>query len=112
MNKQEVLVGIIEVGLVPVVRANTAKQAIMAAAAVREGGSPIEEITMTVPGAVEVIRELARTAPPDVLTGAGTVLDAAAARRCLDAGAQFLISPGFDAGMVATAREAGAPAMP
>ncbi len=112
MKKQEVLVRIIEVGLIPVVRAASGKQAIMAADAVREGGIPVVEITMTVPGAVDVIRELARTAPPGVLIGAGTVLDANTAGRCLDAGAQFLISPGFDAGMVATAREADVPVMP
>src|SRR5207249_10149774 len=51
---------------------------------------------MTVPGAVEVIRELAKSSPADVLVGAGTVLNAEAARRCLDAGAQFLVSPGLN----------------
>jgi len=51
---------------------------------------------MTVPGAVDVIRELRRSAPASVLIGAGTVLDAEAARRCLDAGAQFLVSPGLN----------------
>ncbi len=51
---------------------------------------------MTVPGAVEVIAELSRTVSKDVLVGAGTVLDAETAQRCIDAGAQFLVSPGFD----------------
>jgi len=51
---------------------------------------------MTVPGAVEVIRELAKNSPADVLVGAGTVLNAEVARRCLDAGAQFLVSPGLN----------------
>jgi 2-dehydro-3-deoxyphosphogluconate aldolase / (4S)-4-hydroxy-2-oxoglutarate aldolase len=78
------------------VRAASAKHALMAAEAVSAGGIPIVEITMTVPGAVEVIAELARSAGKDLLIGAGTVLDAPAARRCLDAGAQFLVSPGFD----------------
>src|SRR5437016_1177290 len=68
----------------------------MASDAVCEGGIPIVEITMTVPGAVEVIRELAKSSPADVLVGAGTVLNAEAARRCLDAGAQFLVSPGLN----------------
>src|SRR5262249_54677563 len=64
------------------------------------------EITMTVPGAIEVIADLARTAP-HVLVGAGTVLDKEEALRCTDAGAQFLVSPGFNAGTVAAARERG-----
>ena len=68
----------------------------MAADAVCEGGIPIVEITMTVPGAVDVIRELTKGGSSDVLVGAGTVLNAEAARRCLDAGAQFLVSPGLN----------------
>jgi len=51
---------------------------------------------MTVPGAVEVIAQLVKTMSSAVLVGAGTVLNADSARRCLDAGAQFLVSPGFD----------------
>lgn len=68
----------------------------MAASAVSQGGIPIVEITMTVPGAVEVIRDLARTGGAGVLIGAGTVLDAEMARQCVQAGAQFLVSPGLD----------------
>jgi 2-dehydro-3-deoxyphosphogluconate aldolase/(4S)-4-hydroxy-2-oxoglutarate aldolase len=49
-----------------------------------------------VPGALKVIRELAKSSASDVLVGAGTVLNAEAARRCLDAGAQFLVSPGLN----------------
>jgi 2-dehydro-3-deoxyphosphogluconate aldolase/(4S)-4-hydroxy-2-oxoglutarate aldolase len=62
------------------------------------------EITMTVPGALDVISELARTTP-EVLVGAGTVLDGDSARKCADAGAQFLVSPGFDAPTVAVANK-------
>ena len=104
MEKQHVVRKVLEIGIVLVVRAASAAQAQAAAEAVRRGGIPIVEITMTVPGAVEVIRELVRSAGNDVLVGAGTVLDAETARRCLDAGAQFLVSPGFNAGMVAEAR--------
>src|SRR5437870_10444207 len=96
MDKQQVRERIVEIGVVPVVRASSAWEARMAADAVCEGGIPIVEITMTVPGAVEVIRELAKSSPADVLVGAGTVLNAEAARRCLDAGAQFLVSPGLN----------------
>jgi 2-dehydro-3-deoxyphosphogluconate aldolase/(4S)-4-hydroxy-2-oxoglutarate aldolase len=96
MDKQKVRDRIMEIGIVPVVRASSPAEARMAAEAVCEGGIPIVEITMTVPGAVEVIRELAKNSGSEVLIGAGTVLNAEAARRCLDAGAEFLVSPGLN----------------
>jgi 2-dehydro-3-deoxyphosphogluconate aldolase / (4S)-4-hydroxy-2-oxoglutarate aldolase len=96
MNKQQVRDRIVEIGIVPVVRASSASEARIAAEAVCQGGIPIVEVTMTVPGAVDVIRELVKVSGAEVLVGAGTVLDPDAARRCLDAGAQFLISPGLD----------------
>jgi len=95
MNKDQVHARISEVGVVPVVRASSAEEARFAAQAVAEGGIPIVEITMTVPGAIEVIRDLVQ-ALPQVVVGAGTVLDAETARRCLDAGAEFLVSPALD----------------
>jgi 2-dehydro-3-deoxyphosphogluconate aldolase/(4S)-4-hydroxy-2-oxoglutarate aldolase len=96
MDKQQVRERIVEIGVVPVVRASSEREARTAAEAVCEGGIPIVEITMTVPGAVEVIRELTKSRRADVLVGAGTVLNADAARRCLDAGAEFLVSPGLN----------------
>src|SRR5467141_198196 len=96
MDRQKVRDRILEIGIVPVVRASSPGEARIAADAVCQGGIPIVEITMTVPGALEVIRELARNSPSDVLVGAGTVLNREAARRCLDAGAQFLVSPGLN----------------
>ena len=104
MKKQEVRELIERVGIVPVVRAGSAAEARFAAEAVHEGGVPVVEITMTVPGAVEVIRELAKTMP-GTLVGAGTVLNDEAARACADAGAQFLVSPGFHGPTVAAARK-------
>ncbi|HEY4816267.1 MAG TPA: bifunctional 4-hydroxy-2-oxoglutarate aldolase/2-dehydro-3-deoxy-phosphogluconate aldolase [Candidatus Acidoferrum sp.] len=96
MDKQKVRSRIEEIGIVPVVRASSAREACIAAEAVCKGGIPIVEITMTVPGAIEVIRELAKSAGSEILIGAGTVLNADDARRCLDAGAQFLVTPGFN----------------
>jgi 2-dehydro-3-deoxyphosphogluconate aldolase/(4S)-4-hydroxy-2-oxoglutarate aldolase len=96
MNKQQIRDRILEIGIVPVVRASSAAEALLAAEAVCTGGIPIVEITMTVPGAVEVIRELQRSVLAGVLIGAGTVLDAETARRCVDAGAEFLVSPGLN----------------
>lgn len=96
MTREQVNEKIREVGVVPVVRAKSAKQAHLAAEAVRKGGIPIVEITMTVPDAVELIAQLVKAAGQDILIGAGTVLDVETARRCLDAGAEFVVSPGFD----------------
>lgn len=104
MDKQKVRERIVEIGVVPVVRASSAREARMAADAVCEGGIPIVEITMTVPGAVGVIRELTQDGRSAVLVGAGTVLNADAARLCLDCGAQFLVSPGFNLPTVELAR--------
>ena len=96
MDKQQVRNKIVEIGVVPVVRASSPAEALLAAQAVCDGGIPIVEITMTVPGAVDVIRELRKSALSGVLVGAGTVLDPETARRCLDAGAEFLVSPGLN----------------
>jgi len=78
-----------------------------AAEAVAAGGIPIVEITMTVPGALEVIAQLVKSVGKDLLVGAGTVLDVDAARRCLDAGAEFLVSPGLDVEVVKLATSQG-----
>jgi len=103
MEKQTVRERIVQIGIVPVVRASSSAEARMAAEAVCKGGIPVVEITMTVPGAVEVIRELAKHASSELLVGAGTVLNPEQAQRCLDAGAQFLVSPGFNPQTVALA---------
>jgi 2-dehydro-3-deoxyphosphogluconate aldolase/(4S)-4-hydroxy-2-oxoglutarate aldolase len=106
MNKQEVRAQVERIGLVPVIRASSAAEARFAVDAVCEGGIPIVEITMTVPGALQVISELVK-AMPQVLVGAGTVLDKTMARKCADAGAQFLVSPGLDVPTVAEANQLG-----
>lgn len=107
MDKQKVRDLIVAIGVVPVVRASSAREARMAADAVCEGGIPIAEITMTVPGAVEVIRELAKSSLGDVLVGAGTVLNVEAAKQCLDAGAEFLVSPGLNLEVIQLAAKEG-----
>jgi 2-dehydro-3-deoxyphosphogluconate aldolase/(4S)-4-hydroxy-2-oxoglutarate aldolase len=106
MNKTQVLQQIMDVGIIPVIRAASAEDAFLAAEAVSKGGIPIVEITMTVPGANEVIRSLVQRSK-DLLIGAGTVLDARMARQCVDAGAQFLVSPGLNLETVAFARAEG-----
>jgi 2-dehydro-3-deoxyphosphogluconate aldolase / (4S)-4-hydroxy-2-oxoglutarate aldolase len=96
MNKEDVRARILEIGIVPVVRAGSPREALLASEAVCEGGISIVEVTMTVPGAIEVIGELAKNNASNLLVGAGTVLDVATAERCRDAGAQFLVSPGLN----------------
>jgi 2-dehydro-3-deoxyphosphogluconate aldolase/(4S)-4-hydroxy-2-oxoglutarate aldolase len=107
MTKRDVANRIMEIGVVPVVRASSAKQAMLAAGAVCAGGIPIIEVTMTVPGAIEVIAELSKSMGSEVLIGAGTVLDADTAQRCIDAGAEFVVSPGFNLETVKSVNEAG-----
>jgi 2-dehydro-3-deoxyphosphogluconate aldolase/(4S)-4-hydroxy-2-oxoglutarate aldolase len=107
MTKEQVRQRIIEIGIVPVVRAASAGHARWAVEAVCAAELPIVELTMTVPGAIELIAELRRSLDSDVLIGAGTVLDAPTARQCVSAGADFIVSPGFDPATVQAARELG-----
>lgn len=107
MPSSEISARILEVRIVPVVRASSGEQARMAVDAVYKGGIPVVELTMTVPGGVDVIRDLAREHGSEILIGAGTVLDAKTAERCLSAGAQFVVSPGFDSETVALVKRRG-----
>ncbi len=104
MKKNEVRARIEEIGIIPAVRASSADDARFAAETVHRAGIPIAEITMTVPGAIEVIADLTKGIP-GMIVGAGTVLDMETARRCLDAGAKFLTSPGLVLELVAFAIE-------
>jgi len=107
VTKDQAAARIVEIGIVPVIRASSAQLAIRAADAVCAGGIPIVEMTMTVPGAVEAISQLAKSVGSDVLIGAGTVLDSETAQRCIDAGAEFIVSPGFDLGTVQAVNRLG-----
>jgi 2-dehydro-3-deoxyphosphogluconate aldolase / (4S)-4-hydroxy-2-oxoglutarate aldolase len=94
VNKEQVRIQIEKVGIVPAVRVSSRDDAIFAATAVYRAGIPIAEITVTVPEAVEVISKL-RHDLPEMIVGAGTVLDKETAQRCVQAGAQFLTSTGL-----------------
>jgi 2-dehydro-3-deoxyphosphogluconate aldolase/(4S)-4-hydroxy-2-oxoglutarate aldolase len=98
-----------EIGLVPVVRAASADEAFAAVEAIRAGGIPILEITLTVPGAVGIIRELTKRLGDEALIGAGTVLDAETAHDCIDAGAKFIVSPALDLPTIALCRRLSVP---
>ena len=112
MNKSEVIKQIKETGLIPVVRATSAHEAMSAIDAIREGGVSVLEITMTVPGAVGVIEKLSKKYGSDVLVGAGTVLDAETARACMLSGAQFIVSPALNIETIECCRRYGVAVMP
>ena len=111
MKKNEVCALIREIGIIPAIRVSSSGQAHFAAQAVTHGGIPIVEITMTVPGAVDLISHLVHH-HPKMVVGAGTVLDTETARRCADAGASFLTAPGFDAEIVQFAAKADLAVLP
>jgi 2-dehydro-3-deoxyphosphogluconate aldolase/(4S)-4-hydroxy-2-oxoglutarate aldolase len=112
MNREEIKKRITDIGVLPVIRASSSQEAKLAVEAVYDGGISVVEITMTVPGAIEIIRELSKSRGSDVLIGAGTVLDSEAAHRCLDAGAQFIVSPGLDLETMEFVLKAGKVMMP
>src|SRR5215831_16640134 len=93
-----------EIGIIPVVRAASVEEANRAVEAICAGGIPVVEITMTVPNAISVIRELVQRRGNDVLIGAGTVTNAEQAESCVRAGAQFLVSPGLATSVLSVAR--------
>ena len=96
MEKVWVLKRLEEIGIIPVVRAASAEDAVYVADAISDGVIPILEITMTVPGSIGVIAELSKRYGDLVLVGAGTVLNADTARNCIAAGAQFIVSPALN----------------
>jgi 2-dehydro-3-deoxyphosphogluconate aldolase/(4S)-4-hydroxy-2-oxoglutarate aldolase len=94
MNRKDVCAQIQAIGIIPSIRVPSAEDARFAAETISQGGIPIVEIAMTVPGAVRVISELVKNAS-EMIVGAGSVMDAETARRCLDAGAKFLTTDGL-----------------
>lgn len=111
MKRDEVCRRIREVGIVPAIRVTSTEDAFFVAETVIAGGIPIIEVTMTVPDATEIVTQL-RARHPDAIIGAGTVLDISAANRCLDAGAMFVTSTGFDCSIVEVTRHAEVAAIP
>jgi len=109
---QSVVDRIRQIGVIPVVRARSSDEALAAVEAIRAGGIPILEMTLTVPGAIRIIAELTRRLGDDALIGAGTVLDADAARACIDAGARFVVSPALDIPTIEICRALHVPVFP
>jgi len=104
MKKTDVIQRIRDTGLIPVVRAESADLAMRAVEAIKTGGVDVLEVTMTVPGAIDVIAKLAATFGTEVVIGAGTVLDPDTANKCVQAGAQFIVSPALNEETIAFCR--------
>ena len=112
MDKTQVLHRLREGGLIPVIRAPSAEEAITLSETLIAADINNLELTLTVPGALEVIAKLVERFGDRTLIGAGTVLDARSAEACIAAGARFIVSPGLDLETVATCRQAGVAVMP
>jgi len=112
MSKAETIKRIRDTGVIPVVRAKTADEAMRAIDAISEGGISVLEITMTVPGALKLIEQVASRYGKDALVGAGTVLDPETATACVSAGAQFVVSPALNVETIACCKRLGVAIMP
>ena len=112
MTKSDVVQTIKNIGIIPVVRASSSEEAMQAIDAIRDGGIPVLEITMTVPGAIRVIEEVSAQYGSEVCVGAGTVLDEETARACILAGAQFIVSPALNLSTIECCRRYGVAVMP
>jgi 2-dehydro-3-deoxyphosphogluconate aldolase/(4S)-4-hydroxy-2-oxoglutarate aldolase len=111
-GKGEVIQRIRDIGVIPVVRATTADEAMRAIDAIREGGISVLEITMTVPGAIKLIEEVAKRYDNEALVGAGTVLDPETATACIESGARFIVSPALNLETIACCRRLDIAVMP
>jgi len=111
MTKDEVCSRIREVAIIPAIRVSSGDDAHFAAEAVTRGGIPIVEITMTVPGALELMAHLIRS-DPKLIVGAGTVLDTDVARLCVDAGVSFVTAPSLSPAIVEFAAKQNVAVLP
>lgn len=102
---------LLEIGVIPVVRADSPETALRITDALLEGGARTIEITATVPGSPKVIETLSRRFP-DMLIGAGTIWDEASARAAIDAGARYIVTAGLVPAVIATAKRYGLPVIP
>jgi len=112
MTKEAILSAITQIGIVPIVRTDSAEGAIKAIEAVYRGGIRAAEITMTVPGAIKALEKLADKFGDQIVLGAGTVLDPETARICMLAGAQFFVTPALKLTTIEMAQRYSKPIMP
>ncbi len=111
-SKEKSLRLIREIGLVPIVRAPSTEDALLAAEAIIAADIHIAEITMTVPNALQVMEKVANNFGDQVLLGAGTILDPETARAALLAGAQFIVTPSLCLPVIELARRYSKPCLP
>ena len=112
MSRADVTAAIESIGVVAVIRMKDPGKLRAVVDALAEGGVRALEVTMTVPRAIELIRELAPTMPPGFILGAGTVVDANSAHAVIDAGARFIVSPVFRRAVIEACHQHDVPAMP
>lgn len=112
MRPEETKEIIERIGIMPVLRARSAQEGRALVEALVAGGITVMEVTMTVPGAVELLRELKKEYGERLLLGSGTVTDAAQAAATIDAGAEFVVSPSFHPDVVAKTKELGKVSIP
>jgi 2-dehydro-3-deoxyphosphogluconate aldolase/(4S)-4-hydroxy-2-oxoglutarate aldolase len=112
MSKERTLHSLLEIGIVPIVRADSAEKALRAAQAICRGGLRALEVTMTVPKAIQVIEKVADEFGAEMLIGAGSVLDAETARACMLAGAEFFVTPALNPKTIEICRRYGKLVMP
>jgi 2-dehydro-3-deoxyphosphogluconate aldolase/(4S)-4-hydroxy-2-oxoglutarate aldolase len=111
-NRKAVTAAVEEAGIVAVIRIKEPQRLKAVVDAIAEGGIRVLEVTMTVPGAIELIANLASRMPSGFLLGAGTVVDAMTAGRVIDAGAQFIVSPVFRQEVISACHARDVAAMP
>jgi len=112
MEKRDVFNRMVAEGLIPVIRVASAAEAIDVADAIKEGGVTVIEITMSVPGALDTIKELTKKYKDDIIMGAGTILDPETGRAALLAGAQFLVTPTLNLELIQLAHRYSAVIVP
>lgn len=112
MEKREILNRMIAEGFIPLIRAAAPSDALDIAEAVRVGGASFLEVTMTVPAALDVVKELAVKYKDEFIIGAGTVLDPETARAALLAGAQFIVGPTLNFDLISLAHRYSAVVIP
>jgi 2-dehydro-3-deoxyphosphogluconate aldolase/(4S)-4-hydroxy-2-oxoglutarate aldolase len=112
MEKREIFNRMISEGLIPVIRVSSAQEAVDVADAIKEGGVSFIEITMSVPGAIDTIKDLTKKYKDDIVMGAGTVLDPETGRAALLAGAQFIVSPTLNLDLIELAHRYSAVVIP
>ncbi len=112
MEKRHIFNRMLDEGVIPVVRVTSAQEAIEVSDAIKEGGISLIEITMSVQGAIDVIKELTKKYRDEILMGAGTILDPETARAALLAGAQFIVTPTLNLDVIQIAHRYSAVVVP